>query len=298
VPCSMHSPSDKVAAMADEAGNKAAENFGRFVDLIARLRAPGGCPWDREQTHESLKPMMLEEAYEVVEAIDDGNDNELIGELGDLLLQVVFHSQIATGENRFSIAEVIERISEKMIRRHPHVFADDPASTPSEVLRSWEAIKAAEIAAKKGEGEEAGSMLDSVSTKLPAVMEAFQMTTKVSRVDFDWPDVPSVLEKLDEEVRELKQAVSNEPQDHREIADEVGDLLFVAVNVARLTGIDPESALKASNRKFRRRFRYIEDRLLEQGRKPADSDHVEMNGLWDEAKAKEKDRLHSDVRLG
>jgi uncharacterized protein YabN with tetrapyrrole methylase and pyrophosphatase domain len=141
-------------------------------------------------------------------------------------------------------------------------------------------------------------MLDSVSTKLPAVMEAFQMTTKVARVDFDWPDVPSVLEKLDEEVAELKEAVASESSSHQDIAGEVGDLLFVAVNVARLTGVDPESALKASNRKFRRRFRYIEDRLLEQGRTPADSDHVEMNTLWDEAKAKEKDRLHTDVRLG
>lgn len=241
--------------------------------------------------------MLLEEAYEVVEAIDDGNDEEFAGELGDLLLQVVFHSQIAAEETRFTVANVIERISEKMVRRHPHVFADDPASTPGEVLRSWEAIKAAEVAAKKG-SDEGGSMLDSVSTKLPAVMEAFQMTTKVSRVDFDWPDVAAVLEKLDEEVAELKEAVCAEKPDHQEVAGEIGDLLFVAVNVARLAGIDPESALKASNRKFRRRFRYIEDRLAEQGRKPADSDHVEMNVLWDEAKDKEKDRLHSDVRLG
>jgi MazG family protein len=231
--------------------------------------------------------MMLEEAYEVVEAIDEGNDDELIGELGDLLLQVVFHSQIATEEDRFTVAEVIERISSKMIRRHPHVFGDDTAQTAGEVLRNWEAIKQAELEAK-GKRADEGSMLDSVSTKLPAVMEAFQMTTKVSRVDFDWPDVASVLEKLDEEVIELKQAIEEQAPTHKEIAAEVGDLLFVAVNVARLLGIDPESALKASNRKFRRRFRYIEDRLREQGRKPADSDHVEMDALWDEAKAREK----------
>jgi MazG family protein len=284
--------------MTDGSGSPRGDSFRKLVSLIARLRAPGGCPWDREQTHESLKPMLLEEAYEVVEAIDDGSDEELLGELGDLLLQVVFHSQIADEESRFNVDDVIERISEKMIRRHPHVFADDPASTASEVLRSWEAIKAAELAEKKGADAEAGSMLDSVSNKLPAVMEAFQMTTKVSRVDFDWPDVPSVLEKLDEEVAELKQAVASNTSTHQEIAGEIGDLLFVAVNVARLSGIDPESALKSSNRKFRRRFRYIEDRLRQDGRGPADSDHVEMNRLWDEAKEKEKDQSHTDVRMG
>ena len=275
--------------MADSSRNAAGDKFSELVELISRLRAPGGCPWDREQTHESLKPMLLEEAYEVIEAIDDGSDEELTGELGDLLLQVVFHTQIATEQDRFTMAEVIERISSKMIRRHPHVFGEHKAETSGEVLRNWEAIKEAELVAKGKGAERDGSMLDSVSTRLPAVMEAFQMTTKVSRVDFDWPDVVSVLEKLDEEVEELKQAVSSETPKHQEIADEVGDLLFVAVNVARLLGIDPESALKASNRKFRRRFRYIEDRLREQGRKPADSDHVEMDALWDEAKAKEKD---------
>jgi tetrapyrrole methylase family protein/MazG family protein len=283
--------------VASSPAKLAGQEFSQLVDLIARLRAPGGCPWDREQTHESLKPMMLEEAYEAVEAIDEGNDEEFKGELGDLLLQVVFHSQIATEEQRFTVAEVIDRIASKMIRRHPHVFAEDTAQTSDEVLRNWEAIKEAELEAK-GKRAAEGSMLDSVSTRLPAVMEAFQMTTKVSRVDFDWPDVPSVLEKLDEEVEELKQAVADEQPSHKDIAGEVGDLLFVAVNVARLLGIDPESALKASNRKFRRRFRYIEDRLREQGRKPADSDHIEMDGLWDEAKSKEKDQAHTDVRPG
>jgi len=281
--------------VAGSSAKLAGEEFTALVELISRLRAPGGCPWDREQTHESLKPMMLEEAYEAVEAIDEGNDEEFKGELGDLLLQVVFHSQIATEENRFTIAEVIERISSKMIRRHPHVFGEDTAQTAGEVLRNWEAIKAAELEAK-GKRADEGSMLDSVSTKLPAVMEAFQMTTKVSRVDFDWPDVASVLEKLDEEVEELKQAVGDEQPTHKEIAGEVGDLLFVAVNVARLLGIDPESALKTSNRKFRRRFRYIEERLREQGRKPADSDHVEMDALWDEAKLEEKNQRDTDLR--
>jgi tetrapyrrole methylase family protein / MazG family protein len=284
--------------MDDLKPKMAGERFAELVELISRLRAPGGCPWDREQTHESLKPMLLEEAYEVVEAIDEGDDEEFAGELGDLLLQVVFHSQIAGEQERFSVADVIERVSSKMIRRHPHVFAEERAETSTDVLRNWEAIKAEELAAKGKGAETDGSMLNSVSTKLPAVMEAFQMTTKVSRVDFDWPDVASVLEKLDEEVEELKQAVASETPSPREIADEVGDLLFVAVNVARLLGIDPESALKGSNRKFRRRFRYIEDRLREQGRKPADSDHVEMDALWDEAKEKEKDRSALDIRPG
>lgn len=279
--------------MAESSATIKGEKFAELVELISKLRAPGGCPWDREQTHESLKPMMLEEAYEVVEAIDEGDDEELIGELGDLLLQVVFHSEIATEESRFTVADVIERISAKMIRRHPHVFGEDTAQTAGEVLRNWEAIKEAELK-EKGKKDGVGSMLDSVSNKLPAVMEAFQMTTKVSRVDFDWPDVPSVLEKLDEEVEELKQAVACARPNHQDIAGEVGDLLFVAVNVARLLGVDPESALKTSNRKFRRRFRYIEDRLRAQGRKPADSDHIEMDALWDEAKVKEKQAVAAD----
>ena len=157
--------------MASSPAKLAGQEFSQLVELIARLRAPGGCPWDREQTHESLKPMMLEEAYEAVEAIDEGNDEEFKGELGDLLLQVVFHSQIATEEQRFTVAEVIERIASKMIRRHPHVFADDTAQTSGEVLRNWEAIKEAELEAK-GKSTAEGSMLDSVSTRLPAVKYA------------------------------------------------------------------------------------------------------------------------------
>jgi len=266
--------------------------FEAFVALIARLRAPGGCPWDREQTHASLKPMTIEEAYEVLEAIDEGGDAELAGELGDLLLQVVFHSQIAADEGRFTIADVIARVSEKMVRRHPHVFADETARTSGDVLRNWEAIKEAEQA-RAGKSE--GSMLDSVSAGLPAAMEAYQMTTKASRVGFDWPDAASVLAKLDEETAELRQAVAaagatgggaGGAADAR-VAEELGDLLFAAVNVARLLGHDPESALKAANRKFRRRFRHIEERLQAAGRKPAEATLAEMDVLWEEAKARE-----------
>ena len=263
---------------------EAGELFARFVELIARLRAPGGCPWDREQTHETVKPMTIEEAYEVAHAIEENDDDELMGELGDLLLQVVFHANIAEERKAFALKQIIERVSDKMIRRHPHVFADDGASTSGEVLRSWEAIKAEE---RREKGKDDASMLDSVHKGLPAVMEAFQMTTKVSRVGFDWPDADGALVKLDEEAHELREAVRG-GTDQAAIAEEVGDLLFVAVNVARLTGVDPESALKAANRKFRSRFRHIEDRLREDGRKPADSALEEMDRLWDEAKVLER----------
>jgi tetrapyrrole methylase family protein/MazG family protein len=255
--------------------------FARFVELIARLRAPGGCPWDREQTHDSVKPMTIEEAYEVAHAIDERDDEELLGELGDLLLQVVFHANIAEERRAFRLKQVLERVSDKMVRRHPHVFGEDGASTPGEVLRSWEAIKARE---REARGKEDESMLDSVHKGLPAVMEAFQMTTKVSRVGFDWETADDALVKLDEEVAELREAIAGGDAPTK-VAEEVGDLLFVAVNVARLAGVDPESALKAANRKFRRRFRHVEERLRSAGRKPADSSLEEMDRLWDEAKA-------------
>ncbi len=272
--------------MSDGSTTPPGKRFEELVSLIARLRAPGGCPWDREQTHQSLKPMAIEEAYEVVAAIDDGDDQELASELGDLLLQVIFHAQIASETGRFGIADVIEHVSSKMTHRHPHVFGDHDAKNTDEVLRNWEALKEAERAAK-GEPKDA-SMLDSVPVGLPAVMETFQMTTKVARVGFDWPHLGAVLDKLDEEVLELKAEVAQDAGDHRAVADEVGDILFAAVNVARLLGVDPESALKGGNRKFRRRFRYVEDRLREQGRKPADSDLEEMDSLWNRAKAQER----------
>jgi MazG family protein len=213
-----------------------------------------------------------------VEAIDQG-DRELAGELGDLLLQVVFHAQLAADRRAFTIDEVIDRVSEKMVRRHPHVFADHPAATPGEVLRNWEALKAAERPPARTE-----SMLESVSRGLPALMEAFQMTSKVSRVGFDWPDSAAVLSKLDEEIAELKEAAARRPLDAPALADEVGDVFFAAINAARLLGVDPESALKASNRKFRRRFGHVEARLRERGRSPAEADLEEMEALWQDAK--------------
>jgi MazG family protein len=200
---------------------------------------------------------------------------------------VVFHAQIATEAGRFTVNDVIERVAAKMVRRHPHVFGGAKADTPGQVLRSWEAIKQAERAAKAGAKSDA-SMLDSVGAGLPAVMEAFQMTTKVSRVGFDWPSVPAVMEKLEEELGELREVAGTAATDHRRVAEELGDLLFAAVNVARLIGADPESALKAANRKFRRRFAFIEQTLSRRGRTPAEATLEEMEALWEEAKAGEK----------
>jgi MazG family protein len=268
-------------------GKTPGERFDAFVALIARLRAPGGCPWDREQTHDSVKPMTIEEAYEVAAAIDEKDDEELAGELGDLLLQVVFHAQMAQDRSAFEIGEVVRRVSDKMIRRHPHVFGEEKAADSGEVLKNWEALKAAELEAK-GKKAKTASMLDSVKTGLPGILEAFQMTTKVSRVGFDWPDAKSAIGKLDEETTELKEAVAAHPPAAPQVAEEVGDLLFAAVNVARLLGVDPESALKAANRKFRRRFRAVEDGLRERGTQPADSTLEEMDALWNAAKAKER----------
>jgi MazG family protein len=255
--------------------------MNRLLEIMARLRDPSdGCPWDVEQTFDTIAPYTIEEAYEVADAIERRDWDGLRGELGDLLLQVVFHASIAEERGAFRLAQVVERVTDKMVRRHPHVFGDDAAATSSDVLRSWEAIKAKEREAK---GKDDASMLDSVHKGLPAVMEAFQLTTKVSRVGFDWKDADGALVKLDEETLELREAIAG-GTDQRAVSEELGDLLFVAVNVARLAGVDPESALKGANRKFRRRFAHIEKRLAEGGRRPADSSLGEMDRLWDEAK--------------
>ncbi|MBL8152233.1 MAG: nucleoside triphosphate pyrophosphohydrolase [Blastocatellia bacterium] len=261
-------------------------SFEDLKGLIHTLRSPGGCPWDREQTHTSLKPMLLEEAYEVIEAIDEGDDQELIGELGDLLIQVIFHSEIASETGRFSIEDVIDRVHKKMVRRHPHVFGDEKAEDSAEVLKNWEAIKAAE---KRAAGvEKRSSMLDSVSKAMPSLMEAFQLTTRAARVHFDWPSPEECLEKLSEEFQELKTEIAATEPNEQAIAEEVGDLLFVAVNIARLLKVDPESALKQANRKFRRRFAHIEESLAAKGKSPEESTLNEMESYWQEAKKLEK----------
>jgi MazG family protein len=272
--------------------------FEKLVHVQARLRAPNGCPWDREQTHQSLRTYLIEEAYEVLEALESGNDDKFVGEMGDLLLQIVFHSQIAREEGRFTVAEVIREIHDKMIRRHPHVFGKARAKDSAEVLRNWEQIKAEERRAsgKKGDSNGGGeapketSLLDGVSHALPATLEGFQLTRKASRIGFDWDDTGGIFEKMQEESEELKRALGE--QDQPKIEEELGDLLFAAVNLSRFLRIDPEIALKKANAKFSRRFRAMEGLARKNGREFKDLPREEMEAFWAAAKKSEgKPRL-------
>ena len=272
--------------------------FEKLVAVQARLRAPNGCPWDREQTHQSLRTYLIEEAYEVLEALESGNDDKFVEEMGDLLLQIVFHSQIAGEEGRFTVAEVIREIHDKMIRRHPHVFGKTRAKDSAEVLRNWEQIKAEERRAsgKKSDSNGAGkalkesSLLDGVSHALPATLEGFQLTRKASRIGFDWDDAGGIFEKMQEESEELKRALRE--QDQRKIEEELGDLLFAAVNLSRFLKIDPEIALKKANAKFSRRFRAMEGLARKNGREFKDLPREEMEAFWTAAKKSEgKPRL-------
>ncbi len=261
------------------------ENFVELVELMRRLRAPGGCPWDREQTFETIKPYMLEEAYEVAEAIDNKDYKELRGELGDLLLQVVFFSEMAREAGYFNVEDVVQAISDKLIRRHPHVFGEDRLNTPDQVKRKWADLKEEEqkqaAAAEGREYRPRTSVLDGVSKGTPSLMEAYQLTDRAAFVGFDWPNVEGIIEKMEEEIAELRDAREAD----RGVAEEVGDLLFTAVNLARGLKLEPESLLRAANRKFRRRFQWMEGRLAEQNRKPAETSPAEMEELWQQAKA-------------
>ena len=267
--------------------------FEKLVAVQARLRAPNGCPWDREQTHQSLRTYLIEEAYEVVEALESGNDAKFAEEMGDLLLQIVFHSQIAREEGRFTVAEVIREIHDKMVRRHPHVFGKTRAKDSAEVLRNWEQIKAEErrTAGKKGNstgGEEVAgetSVLDGVSHALPATLEGFQLTRKASRIGFDWEEAGGVFEKLREETEELKKAWGG--QDQPKMEEELGDLLFAAVNLSRFLKIDPEIALKKANAKFSKRFRSMEALARKNGRQFKDVSREEMEAFWETVKQSE-----------
>jgi tetrapyrrole methylase family protein/MazG family protein len=269
--------------------------FEKLVAVQARLRAPNGCPWDREQTHQSLRTYLIEEAYEVLEALDSGNDAKFAEEMGDLLLQIVFHSQIASEEGRFTVAEVIREIHDKMIRRHPHVFGETRAKDSAEVLRNWEQIKAEERRSNAGRGaSKAGaqhskeaSLLDGVSRALPATLEGFQLTRKAARIGFDWEDAGGVIEKMQEETEELKQALKT--NDQRKVEEELGDLLFAAVNLARFLKMDPEIALKNANAKFSGRFRAMEKMARGTGREFKDLPREEMEAFWDAAKKSEGD---------
>ena len=289
------------------------EKFERAVAITERLRSPGGCPWDREQTFDSIKPFTLEETYEVLEAIDNRDWDELTNELGDLLLQVLFYAQMAREEQRFSIDDVLDRLSDKLIGRHPHVFGDVKAETASAVLRNWEALKAEEKKQRLSAGggkaaKDAGdpeSVLSGVSSAIPALLEAFKLSSRAAHVGFDWPEIGGLFDKLSEETAELDrelQAIpapgprpqlrgiagargATIPEDLKaRLEDEVGDMFFVLVNIARYLSLDPESALRKTNRKFKRRFQWLEQALRTSGRKFEDVTLDELEALWQQSK--------------
>jgi len=252
------------------------ERFELLVSIMARLRAPGGCPWDREQSFDTIKPYLLEETYEVLESIDRRDWRGLAEELGDLLLQPVFFAQMASEENKFKIDDSLDAITEKLIRRHPHVFGDAEAKTAGDVKRRWDEIKKDE---KKDRGEAPKGILESVPRILPALVEAQQIASKAAAVGFDWENSDQVLEKFNEELDELRRA--QESGSLAEIENEIGDLLFVLVNLARFVKVDPEQALRRTNAKFRKRFAHVESHATLPGASIA-----EMEALWQEAKGK------------
>jgi tetrapyrrole methylase family protein/MazG family protein len=281
----------------------AGEWFEELAAVQARLRAPDGCPWDREQTHASLRTYLIEEAYEVLEALESGDDAKFAEEMGDLLLQIVFHSQIAKEEGRFTVSDVIREVHDKMVRRHPHVFGEKRAKDSAEVLKNWEQIKKEErrAAAGKKAGDskqegKAGSLLDGVSRALPAALEGFQLTRRAARIGFDWDNVEGVFEKMSEESGELREAVS--AKDARRSEEEMGDLLFAAVNLARFLHIDPEIALKKANAKFSLRFRRMEDLSAKSGKALADVPRAQMEEFWEMAKRAEKSDSRKSMEAG
>jgi len=254
----------------------------RLLDVMARLRDPeGGCPWDVEQTFATIAPYTIEEAYEVADAIERNDLKELKEELGDLLFQVVFHARMAEEAGHWGFDDVVEAVAEKLIRRHPHVFADAGWRTSQEQTVHWEQIKAEERKGKAKHG-----VLDDVPVGLPALTRAVKLTRRAGRVGFDWPTTDEVIAKLHEELDELREEIAAGNRD--KVRDEMGDVLFVVANLARKLDVEPEDALRASNAKFVRRFHHIEARLAETGRKPEDSDLEEMDGLWNEARRADK----------
>jgi MazG family protein len=295
----------------------AGEWLAKLVALQARLRGPGGCPWDREQTHQTLRKFLVEETYEVLDAMDSGDPRKFSSELGDLLLQIIFHSILAEETCDFTISDVIESVFTKMVRRHPHVFGDSKAKTSADVLKNWEQLKAAERAEEEASSErpvkdaskaKAESILAGVPNSLPAVLEAYQLTRRASHVGFDWNDLAGLFEKLEEEKRELAALVrgsslgtasvpgargsdgaagdSGRVKAQPQLEEETGDLLFTVVNVARFLGVDPEVALKKANKKFKRRFEWMEDAATSEGCGFADLPRPRMEELWTESKVK------------
>jgi MazG family protein len=267
----------------------------------ARLRAPKGCPRDREQTHQTLRTYLIEEAYEVLDALESGNDGKFAEEMGDLLLQIVFHSQIAAEENRFTVSDVIREIHDKMIRRHPHVFGATRAKDSAEVLRNWEQIKVEERRSNDKEAQPDGdgtpakvtSLLDGVSPGLPATLQGFQLTRKAARIGFDWESVEGVFEKLNEEAGEVKNALKT--NDPKKAEEELGDLLFAAINLARFLKVDPEIALSRANVKFSQRFRAMERLAREDGKEFKNLPREEMEALWNATKRSEGKRSVAEL---
>ena len=261
------------------------KNFDELVNVMARLRAPGGCPWDREQTYESLAQYLLEEAFESFDAIQDaaeGKPENLREELGDLLLQIIFHSQIAEERGDFTIEDVCASITRKMILRHPHIFGDKKLETASDVLQNWDELKKAEREITGKEEKTKNSILDEVPLAFPALIEADKLTKKAAKVGFDWENTGQIFDKLAEEVEELKQAISRDANEN--IEEEIGDLLFVVVNLARKLNVEPETILKKTNRKFRRRFKFIESELKAREKSLEEANLEEMDALWNESK--------------
>lgn len=257
-----------------------ARKFETLVAIMERLRGPDGCPWDREQSYESLRSYLIEETFEVADALDRGDREDLREELGDLLLQVVFLSQLAREEGAFTVEDVCRGINDKMIRRHPHVFGDEEAADAAEVLEHWERIKRDEKAARGG--DDGSSVLDGIPKTLPALLKAHRLGTKAARVGFDWKRADDVVGKVDEELGELREAVSR--GDTAAAREELGDLLFSLAMLARKLDLDPEGALEATNRKFARRFRWIEDRLRERGERLEEVGLERLEALWRAAK--------------
>ena len=260
----------------------AGEAFAAFVDTIAALRAPNGCPWDREQTHESIARNMIEEAYEAVDAIEQHDATHLREELGDVLLQVVLQSQIAADAGEFTVADVCRDVNAKMIRRHPHVFGEAAAGSAEDVLSIWDNVKLAEKSAADAQGEEPEGLLDSVPASFPALLQAYKISRKAVAAGFEWDTVEDVWAKVEEEIAEFKQACRSDDAQAKEL--EFGDVLFSLVNVARKEGIDAETALRATCRKFRERWAFMEGAAWGQGKRIEELDMDEMQQLWDQAK--------------
>jgi len=265
--------------------SSAGTSLAKLVEVMAQLRSDQGCPWDREQTHESLKQFLLEESYEVLDAVDAGDDEELCKELGDVLLQVVFHAQIADEESRFNIDDVCRAIVDKLVHRHPHVFGDVEVDNADDVVTNWERIKRAERS-----GETPASVLDGVPRLLPALLRAQRVQEKASRVGFDWTQILGPLEKVSEEFEELRREwdpPTGSPESRARCADELGDLLFALVNVARFQKLSPEDALRQAVDKFERRFRAMEESLRARGRMLEECSLDEMDQLWERVKGQE-----------